>query len=353
MHGSRQVYSDGLRWATARLEYVSPPMIVGLVLDGRERLQAAARLERAVMIGGGIGALLSCLVGVFFGSYVARQLRRVSESVSRASEVGAAEQEGAPVEIRRVVDALAELLERIRKQEEHTRLMATGLAHDLRSPLQNLVGSTEIVLLRERESEEYRRVLEGHLEDLRELALAIDNLVVLCATRPALGEDEGELFDLAHEVELRLQNASERVSRPDVKLDVRSQGDLALRGDREALLLAVRNLVGNAVRWSPPGGTVEVDLDGRSNEVLVAVEDEGPGIAVEEQELVFEPFRRGKTPAGGRIGYGLGLALTRTAVENHGGSVEVGRANRGGALLKLRLPRKACDLRFAAGDEPD
>jgi signal transduction histidine kinase len=148
-----------------------------------------------------------------------------------------------------------------------------------------------------------------------------------------------EDFDLGHEAQLRLDREVPAAARRDVQLRLTRRGDLAFRGDREAILLALRNLVGNAVAWSPPGEVIEVTIEGHDDCVEVTVDDAGPGVPAAERDRIFQPFHRGRASPGARSGYGLGLSLTRTAVEAHGGSVVVDESPSGGARFRLRLPR--------------
>jgi signal transduction histidine kinase len=124
-----------------------------------------------------------------------------------------------------------------------------------------------------------------------------------------------------------------------VRLDLESHGDTHVSGDREALLLALRNVVANAIQWSPAETTVAVELTGEPDAIRVTVDDAGPGIPAADRERIFEPFHRGSPPGGRRVGYGLGLALTRSAVQAQGGRVTVEDSALGGARIRIIVPR--------------
>ena len=312
---------------------------VGLLLDGRGRLGLVRSYGFVAMALIGIGALLAIAGGVLFSRHLSRTLRAVAERARGARASGArVELEGAPEEIREVAEAFDETLANIRAEEERARLLIAGMAHELRSPLQNLLGETEILLLRDRDPLEYRQTLESHAEELRDLARVVDNLVTLCATREGGGVLR-ERFDLGEEIALRLDRERAVAARNRLRLSVQTAGDLRLAGDREALVLVVRNLVGNALHWAPPESEVRLALCGDERHVEITVDDAGVGVPEEERERIFEPFYRGRAKNGQRVGYGLGLALSRSAVQAHGGRIAVGTSSLGGASFTVTLPK--------------
>ena len=332
----------GLRWSTTTLD---DGRHLDLLLDGSHRLKLLRRLGVTAAVFVGLVLFAGLLFGELFCRRVSGLLLRVAEKVrevrnlSGEAPVQVREVERAPDEVRAVAEALADLLENVRAGTERARLMTAGLAHELRSPIQNLIGETEVGLLTERAPAEYRRVLESHLEELRSLGDAVDNLVSLCSQDQQTGPPPAEDFDLASEAEIRLQREREIAARHGVDLRVSHTGPMQVRGDREALLRALRNLTANAVEWSEPGGRVEVALEGVGDELTITVDDGGPGIPEAERERIFEPFYRGRSVQGQRVGYGLGLALTRQAVAAGGGTIEVGRSPAGGARFRIVLPR--------------
>jgi two-component system sensor histidine kinase MprB len=120
-----------------------------------------------------------------------------------------------------------------------------------------------------------------------------------------------------------------------VTFDVRTR-PWTVFGDGRALERAVLNLLDNAGKWSPPGGTVTVRL----SDGVISVADEGPGIAEADLPFVFDRFYRAEESRT-MPGSGLGLAIVRQAAERHGGTVTADRAPQGGALMRLRLPHSS------------
>ncbi len=333
---SPRVLSEELRWITSE---VDQELSMGILLDVSHQVERSERFDLALLLFIPIATALVTFAGHLVGLRVARLLKQVARSARLADESldGALEAE-APREIRDVVLALHETLRSIRKETENARVVTSGLAHELRSPLQNLIGEAQVALLRQRDPLEYRRVLESQLDELRELSRVVDNLVTLCAVGELRRRPGRERFDLGQEVRLRLDREFQLAGRRGVRLEIEASGPLACTCDRESVLLALRNVVTNAIEWSPEGGTVRVHVQSDGRLLQILVDDQGPGIPPAERGRIFEPFHRGPAARGRRAGYGLGLPLTRSAIEAHGGTIEVEDAPGGGARIRLRLP---------------
>jgi two-component system heavy metal sensor histidine kinase CusS len=339
-----QTVSREVRWDSERL---ASGQTVGVVVDGSPILSLQQRYEVfatvLVLCGTGLTLVLS---RVFF-QRVSGLLATVAAKARAVREPDSAidmQIEGAPREIQEVADALHEMLENIRRETDQARIFTAGLAHELRSPVQNLIGETEVALIALRDATTYRDVLLSHLEELRALGDAVDNLVTICSAK----ERAREHFDLAHEARIRLQRERASAERHGMRVEIEAHGDTQIHGDREALLRALRNLVANAIQWSPPAGAVDVEIAGSDGEITIHVDDAGPGVPEHLRERIFEPFFRGPAASGHRVGYGLGLAITRTAVEDQGGRIEVGPSKKGGARFSVRLPRRSDIARGAA-----
>jgi signal transduction histidine kinase len=111
-----------------------------------------------------------------------------------------------------------------------------------------------------------------------------------------------------------------------------------VRGDRERLRQVIQNLVENAVKYSSAGGEVRLVATTQNGRIQVDVQDEGPGIPLEDQKLIFEKFGRSDAGGGAKPGTGLGLFIARSIVEAHGGSLEVESAPEEGSVFTLDLP---------------
>jgi len=322
---------------------------LGLLLDGGREV-AGERLFFLVATSTVVAAAgVSFLAGRFLGRRVGGALRQIATETRSA--VHASDLSGdlgnLPEEIEDVVAALRESMARVREESDKARLLASGLAHELRSPLQNLLMQVEVALLRQRSPAEYGAALARQLADLQELIRAVDNLVTLCAPPEALRARHGETFDLAAEARMRLAPELDRAARESVRVELDFPATLPVRGDRETLLLALRNVLANAIDWSPVGGRVDVRLRTADGIQLIEVDDQGPGVPLADRERIFRPFERGSQQPKGRIGYGLGLALVRTVAELHEGRVLVTDSPAGGARFRMEIPSEPAEIAMA------
>ena len=343
-----------IRWRTEPLQ---DGLDVGIVVDGSKRMARLRNYElfaAALLVG---SASSGFLISWLFLRRTTSILQRVADEARRVREPDGTvdvDVSKAPVEIRAVVEALHELLGNIQSAAERHRVLYASMAHELRAPIQNLVGATEVALLTTRDSDAYRRVLLSNLDELRELGDAIDNLMTICAPRTnGAAQRVFEEFDLVDEARLRLARERSQAERRGIALRITTTGSTRLQGDRESALRAVRNLVANAIEWSARGDAVDVSIEGSASAVVVTVDDAGPGVPEDQRAKIFDPFYRGPSAQGRRVGYGLGLAIVRDAAERHGGSIAVETSPARGARFRLVLPRNATLARALQSDSAE
>ena len=216
-------------------------------------------------------------------------------------------------------------------------------AHELRSPLSALYGELALALRRSRDAEEYRRAIQEAYASTRQLkGLAEDLLAVarLGATPPpsVAPIDVRAALDEAHEIV-----AADGVA-PEVRVQVSGDCRPALASHRDVVRL-LRNLLENAVRHSPQGGHVRVSLADDGPDVVIAVADDGSGIAREEHSKIFTPFYRGTTvPTVSGAEAGLGLTIARGIARAYGGDVVLDTGAAAGACFRVTLPVASDDV---------
>ncbi|MHC4845241.1 MAG: sensor histidine kinase [Planctomycetota bacterium] len=338
---SEYLLSDRLAVGAERVEGTDLTVVFSMnASDGLSELRRYGLSSLAAFL------LAVALAGLTGWIAVTRGLRSLREVVSQAGAIdpvagGAVIRlEGAPREVRDVGTALNEMLKRIDVGLERMRTFTAGLAHELRSPLQNLIGETEVTLLSPRPVEDYRSVLQSNLADLQDLSDAVDNLIAYCRTaEPESRDRKHETFDLATKARVRLERETLTAARKGIRLEITTDGDARLDADREAVMRVLRNLVNNAINCSPGGTAIQVEIHGSNEHVRLEVADQGSGVPASLGERIFEPFVRGESRVGVRSGYGLGLAICRSVMTEHRGTLRFEGRPEGGTRFIAEFPR--------------
>lgn len=228
--------------------------------------------------------------------------------------------------------AFNDMLGALENSRERQRRLIADAGHELRTPLTSMRTNVELLVADERQG----MLPEGARSDiLRDVAAQLGEFTTLVGDLVQLSREERvdpdpEPVDLSAIVE----NALERVKRrgPGINWSIRLD-PLYLEGEPDALERAVTNLLDNAVKFSPTGGTIEVELTGGR----LRISDEGPGITESDLPHVFERFYR-SDDARNTPGSGLGLSIVAQTIQAHGGWVKAGQSARGGAEFIVRLP---------------
>jgi two-component system heavy metal sensor histidine kinase CusS len=299
----------------------------------------AAFLNHAILLGLAGGACWAAIVT----AWVVRQLTRGQEAIAAVARrvaggdlsariaESSADREVAQVarDVNQMIDRLAALL------SSHQEFIAHA-AHELRTPLTSLYGELSQALRRPRDADGYRAAIEEALNSARQLkALAAD---LLTLARLGASSDQPRETLLAHKIvqdagRIVADEASER------GVVVRVAGECRpIVGHRSDLERLFRNVIENAIRHSPRGGVVEVNVADQTGWAIVAVSDQGRGVSEMDRDRIFEPFYRGAGETADDLpGVGLGLAIARRIARAHSGDVTLSPHGRGGAQFVVRL----------------
>jgi signal transduction histidine kinase len=222
------------------------------------------------------------------------------------------------------------------------RRFTSDASHELRTPLAAIRSVGEVGLQKGGSSAEYRDIIGSMLEEVNRLTSLVDNLLTISRA------DAGSLQLQMVQIPI-LQLAREAASLFEVmaeekSLDFLLSGDeaIAVQGDRLFLRQALVNVLHNAVKYSPDGGTISVRVQRNAQEVTVEVEDSGPGVPAEDRAKIFDRFYRvDKARWRESGGAGLGLSITKWVVEAHGGTIGLDGASARGCLFRIQLPRES------------
>ena len=285
----------------------------------------------------GIGIPVALALVVFFSLRIVRPIESLTEAADEVAEghygVELPEQTGGS-EVARLSARFGEMAVRLAESEALTRNFLMSVSHELRTPLTAIRG--HVAALREGvvEGEDAReRSLEVIAEEgqrLERLVGDVLDLAKLDARRFALLREEVDMRALC---ERAYDTFAEEARARDIDYELELGEGAVLVTDGDRVLQIVTNLVANALRWTPPGGRVDLALARRNGEVTVTVSDTGPGIAPDEEERIFRPFWSGD---GG--GTGLGLPIARELAFALGGRLELQSEAGEGSRFVLVLP---------------
>jgi two-component system, OmpR family, heavy metal sensor histidine kinase CusS len=233
------------------------------------------------------------------------------------------------------------MLGRLRGSFERLSQFTADAAHEFRTPLNNLLGGTSLALSRPRSADDYRALLETNIEEYQRLSDMVERLLFLARADNAQTVVRRQPVEAVAALREVADFFSALAEERDIALTCEGGGKVT--ADPELLRMALTNLVSNALRHSPPGGSVRLTADDHDRgNLIIAVKDEGAGIAPEHLPRVFERFYRvdeSRSTGGGLTGSsGLGLALVKTIMELHGGSVSVESTPGRGSVFRLLFP---------------
>lgn len=293
-----------------------------LVLDVSMEADLAARHLRSIGLAATAGAALSAVLGVLI---VRRQLRPLAAVTAEARRVSASNLEvdlpiaGLPGELRALAEAFNDMLASLRASFARLTAFSADLAHELRTPLANMIGLAQVTLARSRTASEYREALESNVEELERLARMVADMLFLARMDQPAAPLRRERFDLAAEARHVAQYFEALLEDRRVSVEVSGRGEVS--ADRDMVRRALTNLLSNAIRHTPAGGRIEVSVRSAAGRVALAVRNPGPGIPPEHLPRVFDRFYR-LDPSRTGSGAGLGLALVKSIVLAHGGRID-------------------------------
>jgi two-component system heavy metal sensor histidine kinase CusS len=242
-----------------------------------------------------------------------------------------------PLELAELAQSLNDMLARL--QDAFMRLsdFSSDIAHELRTPVSNLMTQTQVALSKARSADEYRGILESNAEEFEHMARMISDMLLLAKAQNGLVIPHREQIDLAAEMRALFDYYDAVAAEKNLHLILEGAG--AVSADRLMLRRALGNLLSNAVRHSGVGTRLRVNIGNRADAVSIAIENTGDTIAPEYLERVFDRFFR-VDPSRQRSGEGtgLGLAITRSIVLAHGGTIAVESAL-GVTIFTIELPK--------------
>jgi two-component system OmpR family sensor kinase len=278
-------------------------------------LAARSLLPFAVLI-----PALALLIWVAVGRSLA-PLQRLADALRRRTPdaMQALPNDDLPPEIRPLIDALNSLLERLEKALATQRAFVADAAHELRTPLAALKLQLQLAERADTPAARLAAIAKLH-ERLDRATHLVTQLLTLARQEPRMAPRNFAAVNLAALARHVVADRSPLAERRNIDLGVIADaGEENVQGDDDSLRILLGNLVDNAIRYTPSGGRVDVDVQRRNSQIVLSVLDNGPGIPIEEHERVFDRFYRRE--GSGVAGSGLGLAIVQNIAEQHGAEI--------------------------------
>ncbi|MDD1005340.1 heavy metal sensor histidine kinase [Pseudomonas sp. TNT2022 ID642] len=286
-----------------------------------------------------VGVLMASALGYWVARIGLKPLIKLSHEAQRLApplRAGRLRLSPLPPELEQFVDSFNSTLERVEQAYSRLESFNADVAHELRSPLTNLIGQTQVALTRGRSAEHYFEVLQSNLEELERLRSIINDMLFLASADQGNKATKLTSTSLADEVATTLEYLDFILE--DAQVEVRVSGDALVQIEVAHLRRALINLLSNAVQHTGAGQVIEVRIEVEEHQVSIGVANPGSPIASEHLPRLFERFYRvdaSRSNSGNN--HGLGLAIVKAIALMHGGDVFV-RSDRGMNTFGIYLP---------------
>lgn len=313
--------------------------------SGEDRKQVTARFRTTLVLGTTVGVILTALVGAAItrrelepAHVLIKQINRIS--VERLSY--RVDMPSKPTEVRDIASAFNAMLQRLEDGYLKLSRFSADLAHDLRTPLNNLIGHAEVALSRDRSGPEYVALVEESLVEYQRLARMIDAMLFLARADSA--NVALELTELQLNAELRKLSAYFSVLAEERSVAIRVSGDATLVADAILFQRAINNVLSNAVRHAWPNSLIHLVVRREAAHCCIDITNVGDPIPEGELSLIFDRFFRGdRARSNSSQSTGLGLAIVLSIMELHGGDASAVSGLDGKTRFTLRFPLDGAD----------
>lgn len=333
----RVVAARGQGAAPAAVSYT-----LQLALDRGPEEQMLAGYRRLLWLVLGL-ALVACAAG---GYAIARHgIRPLQDIIATARRIRSSTLNerlasgGLPAELALLAHTFNEMLDRLEESFARLSQFSADIAHELRTPINNLRGEAEVALSKPRPAEEYRDVLASSLEEHLRLSRLIDSLLFLARAERPEARLAREPVEIGRQLEAVHEFYEAATNEARIRLEVEVRDDIVAQLDRGLFQRALGNLVENALAHTAAGGTIALSVAQEGPRFQVVVADTGCGIPAEHLPRLWDRFYRiDSSRSSGKGGLGLGLAIVKSITELHGGSVEVNSEVGRGTRVVLWFP---------------
>lgn len=290
-----------------------------------------------------LATFIAAIISVLLGTYLAKRLSGpIAKVIKTAGQISGGKcddritEASDTKEIVELTDAINILAESLEKQEKLRKRLTADVAHELRTPLANLQSHLEAMIDGVWEPD-YERLASCHEETAR-LAKIVSDLGLLAHYEGERIILHTERFDIAELLQKITKSFEKEFKNKKIELQMAASIQY-LEADKDKIAQIIVNLLSNALKYTPEGGTIEVSAAGNGQEIEITIKDNGIGIAPENLPFIFERFYRAdKSRSRSTGGSGIGLAIVKSLVEAHYGTIEVISEPGIGSEFKIKIP---------------
>ena len=327
---------------SARVTGEQSVLYVQVAMDRRTEEHFLAQYRERFWYVLGLSAVLCSVAGYAIARGGMRPIERIAQSAERIRPTTLHERIGTldlPPELSGLGETFNSMLDRLQESFARIGQFSDDVAHELRTPINNLLGGIEVALSRSRSNEEYREILGSCFEEGMRISRVIQGLLFLARTENATEAPPCELIDIWKELAAVQEFYEAAAAERGVNLRVSETSDLWASIDKILFQQAVGNLVSNAIAYTLKGGVVQIAAHADASWLRVSVTDTGCGIAPEHLPHVFDRFYRvDRARSTTEHNVGLGLAMVKGIVTRHGGRIEIDSEGGRGTQVTLIFP---------------
>jgi two-component system heavy metal sensor histidine kinase CusS len=316
--------------------------VVQIAFDRTLEENLLAGYRRNLWLTLAVASILCALLGYRIAKHGLRPVEEITATARRIRSATLNERiapTGFPAELHTLAATFNEMLDRLEESFARLARFSADIAHELRTPVNNLRGEAEVALGKARSPDEYREVLGSSLEECGRLARLIDSLLFLARAENPQTQIARERIDVGRELAAVRDFYEAAATEAGVYLTVQAPGNLAIDADRALFQRALSNLVANALAHTPSGGSITLRAHLNNGFAHVEVADTGAGIPPEHLPHVFDRFYRADQARTGNSGHvGLGLAIVKSIAALHHGSASIESEPGRGTQVTLTLP---------------
>ena len=344
--GYTDVDAGAKRWRVYGLATRDRVIQVAQPIELRRGLAAAAALRSLAPLLA-FAPIMALLIWWLVGDSLS-SVKRLATEVGRrqARSLDEVSEAGVPLEITPLVRALNALLARLKRAFSRQRAFVADAAHELRSPLTALKLQLQL-LDRAPDDAARSQALQKLHEGVDRATRLIEQLLTAARTDPNDAKISFQQIDLAELVRQTMADVFVFAQERHIGVELQAPEHLTIAGDADALRILVRNLLDNAIRYSHEGGALLTSVGVEADDVVLTVEDAGPGIPADERERVFDRFYRREPNQQG--GSGLGLTIVKNIAEQHGARIALGESRYGGLKVSVAFRAGAAPAALISG----